>query len=289
MLGSRHQQLYKGRELAVKKNIVLKYRHGLLTSLRDKSLVIRVDSLDKIRDIYTEFSRRNQVLAIVADLPFTAISQIEFREEWINIPTVINAYNIGNYDLLLRKIGIIRNLNVRIMLSGSSDNVYTDLKLLASLGIDCGLLIDDGIKLSDEKFLDLASYAYISPFPHASIQPFEYILRHLGDDNKSSFSAVYFDDCLTFCNYDKQSCQDAIDEAETNEFAFDVNIKMKDYYSHFLKLDTCSKCPAFRVCNRGMASVLSDCKKTMSEIYEYAELRERLNNNQGNTKSVCQL
>jgi hypothetical protein len=38
-----------------------------------------------------------------------------------------------------------------------------------------------------------------------------------------------------------------------------------------------------------MQKCLYDCQKTMNEIYELAELRNELNNNNVKNKTVCQL
>lgn len=261
--------------------ITLKYDLELLKSFKNRRIVVNVDSLDFLEHKYADAKRNNNVVAFVASLPYTSVSQLEFKEEWAEIPLVINAYNIGDYNQFFFKINAIRHLNLRIYLSSCSATIYTDLKIMASLGIDCGILLDKDSKIDDEKLLDLASYYYMSLAPHATIEPFEFILRHLREESNENFDSVYFRNPLLYIDA----------EAATNETdLIDVyDLKLKYYYNHFIALDDCSKCPAFKICNRRMSTVLSSCSLTMNEIYEYAEMKQNMNNNQQSQKSICQL
>jgi hypothetical protein len=263
------------------KIITLKYDLDLLKSFKNRQIVVYVDTLDSLEHKYAEAKRNNSVVAFVVSLPYTSVSQLEFREEWAEIPIAINAYNIGNYEQFFIKVNAIRHLNMRIYLSSSSSTVFTDLKIMASMGVDCGILLEEGVKIDDEKLLDLASYYYMSPVPHATMEPFEFILRHLRDESNVSFESVYFKNPLLFTD-----AESALNEIE---FADDYELKLQHYYNHFMTLDDCSKCPAFKICNRKVSAVLSSCSQTMNEIYEYAEMRRNLNDNQQSPKSICQL
>lgn len=261
--------------------ITLKYDLDLLKSFKNRRIVVNVDTLDFLEHKYAEAKRNNNVVAFVASLPYTSVSQLEFKEEWAEIPLVINAYNIGDYDQFFFKVNAIRHLNLRIYLSSSSSTVYTDLKVMASMGIDCGILLDGDSKVDDEKLLDLASYYYMSPAPHATIEPFEFILRHLRDESHENFDSVYFRNPLLYTDVES-----AINETEKVD---EYDLKLQHYYNHFMTLDDCSKCPAFKICNRKMSTVLSSCSQTMDEIYEYAEMRQNMNDSQQPPKSICQL
>lgn len=265
------------------KTLKMHYNVDLLKALKDQKILVYIDSLDYLEVNYTEANRNNSVVAMVASLPYTSISQIDFKDEWSQIPLIINAYNIGNYDSFFHKVNSIRHLNVRIYLSSKSPNVYTDLKILSSIGIDCGIQLEDNCKIDDDKLLDLASYYYMSPARHATIEPFEFILRHLRDESNESFGSVYFDNPLQFLEV--HSCEDVINDQLEDDF----DIRMQVYYNHFMDLDDCSKCPAFKICNHAMESKLTSCSTTMNEIFEYAELRNNMNSNQDTPKTICQL
>lgn len=267
------------------RTIILKYDETILKNIKNRRLVVCVDSLDNIESQYVESSRTNDVMAIVVKLPYTSVSDIEFKEEWKQIPLIIFAHNIGDYFRFFTKVDDIRHLNVRIFLCNKSNTVFSDLKIMSSLGVDCGLNIEEGFKMDDEKLLDFASYYFMSPVPHASVEPFEFILRHLSDEANSSFGMVLFDDPL---QYIEVTSPDDIDSSELSDSDF-FSLKLESYYNHFMKLDDCAKCAAFKICNHKMSDKMDYCSKTMSEIYEYAELRNDMNNNHENIKTICQL
>lgn len=263
------------------KIITLKYDLELLKSFKNRQIVVSVDTLDSLEHKYAEAKRNNNVIAFVVSLPYASVSQLEFREEWSEIPIVINAYNIGDYEQFFYKVNAIRRLNMRIYLSSSSSTVFTDLKIMSSLGVDCGILLEDGVKIDDEKLLDLASYYYMSPTPHATMEPFEFILRHLRVESHESFESVYFRNPLLYID-----AESALNETELVD---DYELKFRHYYNHFMTLDDCSKCPAFKICNQKVLNMLSSCSQTMNEIYEYAEMRKDMNDNQQSPKTICQL
>lgn len=268
----------------MKKNIVINYDERLLNIFKDERLIIKTNSLNDIQQLYKNALRVNEVVAIVVDLPYSSISQIEFKDEWEQIPLIIKAYNIGDYNILFARINMLKHLNIRIYLSSKSETVFTDLKILASIGIDCGISLEKDYIIDDEKFLDLASYYYMSPASHATIEPFEFIVRHVTDECNNNFNYIYFSDPIY---YKEISILEEV-TSELLKHDNNLDVKMEEYYSHFLKLDNCSKCPAFKICNRQMSSHLNNCQQTMNEVFEYAELRNDINNNI-KVKTICQL
>ena len=263
------------------KIITLKYDLERLKSIKNRQIVVYTDTLESLEHQYAEAKRNNSVMAFVVSLPYTSVSQIKFKEEWAEIPLIIFAYNIGDYDHFFFKVDVIRHLNVRIYLSSASSTVYSDLKIMSSLGVDCGILFESEAKIEDDKFLDLASYYYMSPVPHATMEPFEFILRHLHDEDNRSFDSIYFKDSLLYTEVGA--------ETDVESFEENFDLKLQNYYIHFMQLDDCSKCPAFKICNRKMSAILSSCSETMNEVYEYAEMRQNMNDNQQSPKTICQL
>lgn len=268
----------------MKRTLVIKYDECLLKSLKDQHIIVFIDSLEQLEYKYSEAKRDNHVVLMCANLPYTSLSQIEFSNNWDKIPLHIYSYNIGNYDLFFSKINTIRSLDVRLFVSNETESACTDLKIMASLGIDCGLQMKPGVIMDDDSFLDLASYYYMSPVPHATMEPFNYILRHLTEEASNGFNSVYFDNPVYFAHIASVEDYEKQEEEENNFFKF----RLKDYYQHFLDLDECAKCPAFKICDRNMSDKLKDCKTTMNEIYEYAEMQENLNN-RNTPKLICQL
>lgn len=152
---------------------------------------------------------------------------------------------------------------------------------MSSLGVDCGISLEPDSKIEDDKLLDLASYYYMSPAPHATMEPFEFILRHLRDENNESFDNIYFNTPLLYTEIST--------ETDVEGFEDNFKLKLENYYNHFMQLDDCAKCPAFKICNRKMSTILSSCSETMNEIYEYAEMRQNMNDNHQSPKTICQL
>ena len=268
----------------MKRTIIIDYNKHLLQTLKNRHIIVKTDTLEQIESQYSESQRNNNVMAMLVSLPFASISNIDFKKEWAQIPIIIYAYNIGNYGLFLSKVDIIHSLNIRLYLSNESETVFTDLKILSSLGINCGLDLKQGIKMNDETFLDLASYYFMSPVAHATIEPFAFILRHLIVEKNEGFENVYFQNPLNYVYVDSNTDLEKLDLDDDERFT----IMLQDYYKHFIELDTCSKCAAFKICNRKMMSQLDNCQETMAEVYEYAELRNEMNR-QIEPQSVCQL
>lgn len=252
----------------MKKISIIDCNIDTLPSTRGERLVVKINSLEDIVAKYTEFASVNDIVALICDIPFGAISQIDFKDEWCNIPIIIRLFNVGDYDVLLHKLDTIRNLNIKFYLNNSSSTIFTDLKFLASLNIECGIRFTNNVMMKDEDFLDLASYYYMSPVPHAIIEPFAYILSHLRDESYVNFDEIYFEN--------------------SSEISHDFQTKYLHFYKHFIDLDECSKCPAFKVCDKRMNERFDDCKAVMNEIYEFAEIRHELSINKHNNDNICQ-
>lgn len=268
------------------KILVLDYNLELLTKLKKERIIVRTNGFDNIEREYGDSCRENDVVAMFIEQPFLSVSQIDFDLGWENIPIILKAYNLGDYHSFFGMVNNLRHLNIRIYLSSKSDKIYTDLKIMASSGVDCGLWIES--TLDDEKFMDLASYNYISPIRHASIEPFANILKNIYSENHDNFDSVYFCDKTKFVEIDKDVSLLFLDKSEEKEFEDDVQCRMESHYKHFLDLDKCSKCQAFKICNHKMEEFLSNCEDTMEEVYKYAEMRHDMDTNQIQ-KSVCQL
>lgn len=228
---------------------------------------------------YLFCQQHNHVDAFVLDLPLSSLSQIDFNEMWekINSPLVLNAYNLGDLDSVFHHLELLKKLEMRIFLSSDLKENYYGLKILSSLGIDCGLHIREK-SINDELLTDLVSYYYMSPVPHAKIEPFDYIATRITDEKNLSFNHVYFrdDNCYLYIDEELKLYSSETGEYvcllseydEEKEYEQNVSQKMETYYSHFLDLDKCCKCSAFRICSGMMNGLLTNCEETMSACLE---------------------
>ena len=193
------------------------------------------------------------------DLGDTSLSDINFDADWQEKVNEIKVGGLGDMIAVFNKVDLLRKLNIRVYLPCDKLESYSHLKILASLGVDCGLWIDEDSHIFDECFIDLASYTYIAPVPHARIEPFEYIITHIDDERNIRPLDLY-------CNRDTSI------DIEKDAFQY----RMSNYYNHFMDLDKCSKCKAFRICCGCMESKMTDCEKSMSEVLEYVVCGYRL-------------
>ena len=268
------------------KIIVLEYEAELLSKLKNRKLIVKTDSFENIEQIYGDSRRNNDIVAMFVQQPFASVSQICFNPGWENIPIILKVYSLGDYHTFMSMVNDIRHLNIRIYLSSKSDNSYTDLKIMASMGIDCGIWIDS--TLDDEKFMDLASYNYISPVRHASIEPFDNILKNLYSEDHVTFDSIYLTDKTKFIEIGPTTDLSLLECSADDDFEHDFLSKMESHYKHFMVLDKCSKCQAYKICNHKLMDYLVDCEQAMAEVYEYAEMRSGMDINES-TKTVCQL
>lgn len=186
------------------------------------------------------------------------LSDITFDESWQEYHGAIKVCGLGDLITVFHQTMWLQKLDIRIYLPTDKPENYAHLKILASLGVDCGLWLDETTPICDENFIDLASYSFMSPVPHAQIEPFEYIISHINDEKNIRPLDLYA----------------PYETIENVEVAFQT--RMNTYYNHFMELDKCSKCKAFRICSGCLEKKLSDCEQTMSEILEYVVCGNRL-------------
>lgn len=280
--------------------IIFDYCHDKrVPTCPDTLFIPRVHQFEDIRPAYDAVSKN--VFCIWLDNTLLSLSDIPFDESFEGIPIVLHLYNVGSIYATMSRLDILKRLGIRVFLSSSSRENFSSLKILSSLGIDCGLLIDSE-KVDDEAFVDLASYYYLSQVPHATIEPFDYIWRNLHQEKNLDFSTVYFENPEKYI-YVNESLDAAFSEGDLLKESFIGNLngmeevgfqtlvskKMTSYYSHFLQLDDCSKCPNFKVCNKKMKSTFENCSEVFASVYEYAEIMDNIEQQRGKTKELCQL
>lgn len=281
--------------------IVYDFSPGLTDKFSGENVIPRLSNWEDIDLAYSTASRTNRVFCIWVDMPYTSLSDLSFQCAREDVPIVLHIYNLGDTYVALSKLEDIKRLNLRIFLNSSRKENLVSLKILSSLGIDCGVLMNAG-QIDDEAFVDLASYVYLSQVPHASVEPFDYIWRNLQQDSNLDFSTVFFENpgkyiyvnesldfSYTLDDLKKGQFVGNMGRIDIVDFEADFKSKLSTYYSHFLSLDECSKCPAFKVCNRKMMGSFSDCKSVFSSLFEYAEIRDNIERERNHAKELCQL
>ena len=279
------------------KTVIFDYSPTIIDKINGLHVVVRFSDVASFMQNHLSCMQHNHVDAFVLDLPLSSLSQIEFNEAWCEIhsPLSLIVYNLGDLNTIFQQLEMLKQLEMRIFLSSSFKDNYYGLKILSSLGIDSGLYIQAGKSIDDELFTDLASYYYLSPVPHAKIEPFDYISTRLTEEKNLSFNHVYFKDntCYLLIDEDLKLYSSETGEYlcllseydDEKEFEVQVSQKMDTYYSHFLNLDKCSKCRAFRICSGMMNEYLSCCEESMCSCLE--DCLAFNNQRNKNTDNLC--
>ena len=205
--------------------------------------------------------RRDELCRSFHDFGSRKLSELTFDESWRDFQGDIKVSGLGILTVVFQSVDLLRDLDVRIYLPSEDINSYSHLKILASLGVDCGLWMKEDIKVCDEAFVDLASYNFMSPVPHALIEPFAYIASHINDEKNIRPLDLYACECK-----------------ENEELEMFYNERINIYYNHFMELDQCAKCKAFRICSGCLRNVFTNCEQTLSEVLEYVVIGYRLRN-----------
>lgn len=283
--------------------LIIDHTPKTFDDLRGENLIIKMDNYLNIKYIYDSYRRNNHVHAIWLYMPMMSLSYLPIDEEWIDIPIIAWIYDLGDMNIIFHEIDILKKMSIRIFLPLSVKENFTSLKLLSSLGIDSGFTYSECKSIDSDKLMDLASYFYMSPYNHASIEPFDYIWRNLNAEQNLNIDTVYFinpkryifmdsEHNIAFSGVNLKNGEyiGKFEDFEKIEFVAEYNYKLKNYYSHFDKLDNCSKCPNFKICSRNLQTKLTDCENVIAEIYEYAELRGQIEQKQNQERElICQL
>ena len=271
------------------KKICCHYNDELLDFIREnEELILLFDSFDLFKHFVEDRRNVTKRYHHIVKMVYASLSQFEILESLKYVNADFIFCNIGDKVKVLSQIDELRSLHIRIYFTPEDISNYASLKFLASLGVDCGLWIDKDSVVSDDEFADLASYHFMSPVNHAHIEPFAYIGSHITDEHNVSLDNLYFRGLDTYIldnNHnlvnvvtEKTLCVDSeyTDELQQKD---STDTKLSNYYNHFMDLDCCANCKAFRICSGSLANKLSDCENTMSEILDYVALSSNVQRN----------
>lgn len=211
------------------------------------------------------------------------LSEIEFNEEWDEIPISLYLQSAGNFHDWIKKIKVLRNSSIRIFLSSKYKENYISLNILSSLGIECGVYFEnsvDWIALND-----LMHYAVYVKVKHANIEPFHYLCENYEPGQYTDFNPVYFVDPVKYLYVNERGKIAATpDDLKKNNFLeFDIFTKkniedskfykeaLDSYQNFFRQPDACSYCKAWRIClgkfpNEALNG--AECKEFFNDTFD---------------------
>lgn len=255
----------------------LGYRFVLKTS--------SLDSLQKALDIASENKQCISILCCFNDIDVVTLLKKAIK-------TSVNVYINCSFsgDVLSLTKTLISGVNatdfssVTFLLPTDTPNLITLLKILSSCGIRTGIQLGNGNVLDKDVFEELATYSYLTPVPHAQIEPFGYILQEVTDKRKYvDLNTYYFNSPDTFVYIEQDGsvllksefpelqkvlCS-SIDELSRIDFSeTSMEYKKLRFYNHFDSESKCSKCANFKICAGYFKNRFEDCQDILSTIHE---------------------
>lgn len=277
----------------------------LIRKFKQEAIVVRTKDPDAIGHFKRVIEEENKVhcIELFTDENLTSLNP---REEWKNVPLHIHAPKMGHFLDFARLRHLLGPLSIRVFLSSQYQEVYTDLQLMASLGINCALSFDENPILWNE-CSDLMDFVMYPKVPRATVEPFHFIITEYKPKEFINFSGVYFNNPEKYLHIDKNENVALTSELlKKGEYLFTGIDKIDNYQNHkgyksyfqawkkkFHKISACSACPAWRICGGFFENRLADnpgCSAAFSELIDAADLHynNKSKDNQ-NQMQLCQL
>ena len=252
------------------------------------NFVLKVEDVNQIQKALDIVNESERCLSIQCDL--NNIDVVSLLK--MNIQSSVNIYIncVFSGDLL----SLLKNMEssekhkqtpfITYLFPVDTPNLTILLKILSSCGYKSGLQIDWEKSINPDDFIELATYSYLSPVPHAQIEPFGFIKQEICDKkrfvdiNKFYYnSPIYFAHILPngnvyvkseFPELNKLICNSLEELSQFNYDDISMEYKKLRFYNHFDVEDKCSKCANFKICSGIFLRRFNNCQETMSNIYE---------------------
>jgi len=273
--------------------LVCPFNDTILSQLTGRSLVVRIDTPEKIPDVVQASERFGFHLHCVLVKTSEPLSEITMQSAWRGIPIALFTPEMGPFPKFISQLPVLRSLNIRIYLSTDKKENYTSIRILSSLNIETAVVFDEE-GLNWDLMGDLMTYAFFGLVHHASIAPFHYAAERYDRQRRTDFSSVYFNDPQKYLHLSLKGSvaltkeeeragnfiTGDINEIDNIENYSDYQSRLEKWRDFFLEPNGCAFCQGWRVCLGKFSSrVASDagCKKFFPEfmdaIEQYLSLR----------------
>ncbi len=268
--------------------LVCDFDADLISRVRERKLVVRVDSASLLFDAVRAAQRNNILLAVwiegaapLADLDLSGLETMRSTAIYLKVD------GFGSFRDWITQVPILRMLSVLVFVDANVSNGSRDLRILSSLGVPTGIRFCE--ELPDwESLADLMSYSVYGKVQHAPIQPFQYIIDTFGPAKNMEFGDVFLENPSKFLHVDRNA-QVFLSRSELEEGkaglcgidSVDEVYAMKPYVERvnswrefFLKEDGCAYCPVWRLCLGKFERFTGHdqgCRNFFSELLEAAE------------------
>jgi len=284
--------------------LVCPFEETLIQRLRGRSIVPIIKSIEDVPKVVGTVDQAGAHLHCLQICTKAPLSTLPFREEWRHVPIALYASGLGRFPEFIRRLPIIRQLNLRVYLSTHSDENYTSIRILSSLGIETAVVFNRE-KIDWERLNDLMSYAFFAQGPHADIAPFHYVSTRYNKNGRTDFGAIYFDDPSTYLHLDKQgrvalSAEDLraghfliedIEMIEQIEKHEKYREGLERWREVFLRGFGCASCPGWRICLGKFSRTPLDgqgCRGFFTEMMDKVEKFQEINRQRTEQKILWQ-
>ncbi|MBI4499773.1 MAG: hypothetical protein HY700_01305 [Gemmatimonadetes bacterium] len=215
------------------------------------------------------------------------LSSITPEDGWWRIPLALYVPHLGSLPQLMRRLPQLHMLNLRVYLPASDAVNYRGARILASLGIESALELDQG-PLEWDKLADLAIYALFGLRPRAAIAPFNDLARRYRSSERVDVSFSHFADPTAYLFLDEAGrvFLDEADRQAGKPLLADLGgldglaalpaFRERRYrwQRHFLSRDECACCEGWRICRGTLAHLNGDgegCRPFCSDLLDAVE------------------
>lgn len=277
---------------------------NLIRRMHGEAIVVRTNNGDDVGHFARVINETNKIHCIeyITD---DFVADIQIREDWKDVPIHVMSPAMGDFMGLIVLRPAMKDMPIRFFLDASDIVNYTDLQIMASLGVPGGLWFKGG-EIPWSEFSDLMTYAVYPKVYRADIEPFASVLRNYRKDQISYFPVRNFNNPLRYLHVDKdENVALTAEKLEQGEFLFQGLSKLdevteskgykewkKQSQRPFMKITTCGSCPAWRICGGEFSYTIEKnpgCKKALEELVEAAELHAKQQEKTEKEVELCQL
>jgi hypothetical protein len=265
--------------------LVADYEKNLFGKFHDKSLVVRVQGLNNVDDVFFTVKQENSLLcmAVFENQPLSAVKLNEIHR---SLPIALYVTEFGSFKKVISFIRLLREFNITVFLPGEDPNTYSALRILSSLGVFSGFYFTDPHRPKPwEEINDLMHYAVYTKTNHAPIEPFEYVVSRYNPREAVCFTTPFFDNARRFLHMDSEEniavtrerlmeknfiargmeTLDTVTDTETYQ------IYLRQWQKGFLDNNRCAYCEAWRVCQGAFFSECESqpgCRQFFTDLME---------------------
>jgi hypothetical protein len=269
---------------------VLDWNAQLFQRLGGRTVVVSANSLEDVRRAREAAERHHVNIHRVILHTRAALALLPLLADDIPNPLALFTAGMGRMQDLVRLLPALRKMDVRIYMPADNEKSLTEVRILASLGIDCAVIFDGGT-IRWDLLSDLMTYALLGLVPHAEIEPFSYIAGQYDPKKRAGFGAVYFDDPLTYLHVDAAG-RVALTRSDLEAERFFARSiegvteesRLAAWGAHdeswsgfFLERSRCAQCPGWRICGGALARRAEadpGCSSFFGELMDVIDQRQ---------------